>query len=195
MKSWIVGTGYLLIGIVFWLNGFLPSPTIKENIFTFIYISVLWPFVIGSRIIHNLISSMSVNYLAILACAVLSMAIGALWYGPLFGKKWLEIIGATTADLEARKKMQQRAMPLYGVQFVLTLFQVWVLAYYIQGWADAPGVVNALWIWAAFIIPVIAGTAMWNNDSAKVSWARFLIQGGYQLVIFIMFGLVLGYWQ
>jgi hypothetical protein len=72
---------------------------------------------------------------------------------------------------------------------------VYVLAFYIAGWTDASGVENALWIWAAFVIPTVAGAAMWNNDSAKISWARFLIQGGYQLVLFVMFGLILGYWQ
>jgi hypothetical protein len=138
---------------------------------------------------------MEINLLAVLACGLLAMVIGYVWYGPLFGKKWMEVVGATEMDIEARKKMQASAGPLYVVQFLLTLFQAWVLAYYIAGWKEASGVANSLWIWAAFVVPVIAGTAMWNNDSAKISWARFLIQSGYQLVIFIMFGLILGYWR
>lgn len=127
-------------------------------------------------------------------CAALAMIIGAVWYGPLFGKKWMEIIGADSADGEARKKMQRGAGKLYLVQFLLTLFQVWVLACYIGGWKDASGFENALWIWAAFVVPVLAGVSMWNNDSAKTAWARFLIQSGYQLVIFSVFGLILGWW-
>jgi hypothetical protein len=47
----------------------------------------------------------------------------------------------------------------------------------------------------AFVMPIIAGTAMWNNDSKKIAWTRFLIQSGYQLVIFIIFGLILGFWK
>ena len=141
------------------------------------------------------VHGMEINYLAVLVCAVLSMAIGAVWYGPLFGKKWAEIVGADMSDEVARKEMQKRAMPLYAVQFLLTLFQVWVLAYYIQGWKEASGLENSLWIWAAFVVPIIAGGAMWNNDSAKVSWSRFLIQSGYQLVMFAIFGLILGMWQ
>ena len=43
-------------------------------------------------------------------------------------------------------------------------------------------------------MPTVAGAAMWNNDSAKISWARFMIQAGYQLVLFVMFGLILGAW-
>lgn len=138
---------------------------------------------------------MDINYLAVVVCAVLAMVVGYLWYGKIFGKKWVEIIGATATDLEERKKMQKVASPLYVVQFVLALFQLFVLAYYIQGWKEASGVENALWIWAAFIIPTVAASAMWNNDSKKIAWARFLIQGGYYLVLFIIFGLVLGNWK
>ncbi len=138
---------------------------------------------------------MEINYLAILVCGLLAMVLGYVWYGPLFGKKWMEVIGATEMDLERRKEMQKSAGKLYVVQFVLILFQVWVLSYYIKGWADASGVENALWVWAAFIMPTIAGSAMWNNDSARISWARFLIQAGYQLALFVIFGLILGNWQ
>ncbi len=137
----------------------------------------------------------TVNYLAIGVCAILSMVLGAIWYGPLFGKKWMAIAGVKPEDIEARKKMQKSAMPLYVVQFLLTLFQAWVLAYYIAGWKGASGIGNALWIWAAFIIPTVAGSAMWNNDKGKVKWAKFLIQGGYQLVLFVMFGLILSAWK
>ncbi len=138
---------------------------------------------------------MVINYWAVLICAVLAMIIGAIWYGPLFGKKWMEIVNLNPTDLAAREKMKKGVWKLYLTQFLLTLFQVYVLAFYIAGWKDASGLENSLWIWAAFIIPTIAGTAMWNNDSAKISWARFLIQGGYQLVIFALFGLALGYWR
>lgn len=138
---------------------------------------------------------MQINYWAVLVSAVLSMPLGALWYGPLFGKKWSEIIGADYNDLEARKKMQKSCGKLYVTQFLLVLFQVWVLAYYIAGWKEVSGLQNSLWIWAAFIMPIIAGSSMWNNDSAKISWARFLIQSGYNLVLFIIFGLILGYWN
>lgn len=137
---------------------------------------------------------MEINYWAVLVCAILSMVIGYIWYGPLFGKLWLSVTGADKLDLEAREKMQKSAGPLYAVQFLLSLFQVVILAYYIKGWTEASGLENALWIWAAFIMPTIAGSAMWNNDTAKVKWTRFLLQAGYQLVLFAVFGLILGYW-
>jgi hypothetical protein len=137
----------------------------------------------------------SVNYWAIATGAVLSMILGFIWYGPLFGKKWMEIVGVSPSDLEARKKMQKTAGPLYLAQFVLTLFQVFVLAHLIADAQQAGGLERALWIWAAFVIPTLAGAVMWTNQSGKLKWARFLIQGGYQLVLFIIFGLLLQYWK
>ena len=139
--------------------------------------------------------TLSVNYFAIVVGAVFSMVIGAVWYGPLFGKKWLEIVGATAEDLEARKKMQAAAGPLYVVQFVLTLFQVLVLAHLVADTTRVGGLERSLWIWAAFVIPTLAGAVMWTNEEGRRKWARFLIQGGYQLTIFIVFGLLLQFWK
>lgn len=144
---------------------------------------------------------MEINYWAILACGIVSMILGAIWYGPLFGKMWMKIVKADPNDLEARKKMQKTAGPLYAIQFLLTLFQAWALAHFIFGWGVRTGgmppsaVENAFVIWAAFIMPTIAGASMWNNDSAKISWSRFLIQAGYQLLNFVVFAFILSMWR
>ncbi|MBP6889436.1 MAG: DUF1761 domain-containing protein [Candidatus Moranbacteria bacterium] len=138
---------------------------------------------------------LSVNYAAIGVGAVLSMVLGTIWYGPLFGKRWSKIIGATTDDLEARKKMQREAGPLYVVQFVLTLFQVLVLAHLVADTLRAGGLERSLWIWAAFVIPTLAGSVMWTNEKGQQKWARFCIQGGYQMVMFILYGLLLQFWK
>ncbi len=138
---------------------------------------------------------MNINYLAVIVCAVLSMVTGYVWYGPLFGKKWLATIKAKPEDLEARREMQKKAGPLYGVQFILSLFQIWILANFLLGATDGTGLVSSLWIWAGFVMPTIAGASMWNNDSAKLSWTRFWLQAGYQLLNFVIFALILSFWK
>lgn len=132
-----------------------------------------------------------INFLVILVCAVLAMVVGTLWYGPLFGKAWLRVIGASDQDLAKRKEMQKKAMPLYLVQFVLTIFQVLILAHLAKDTQIVTALERAFWIWAGFVMPTIAGTSMWNNDTRKIAWTRFLIQSGYQLVLFLIFGFVL----
>ena len=136
-----------------------------------------------------------INYAAIGTGAVVSMLFGAIWYGPLFGKIWMKIIGVTPEDEAARKEMQKGAAPLYFIQFVLTLFQVLVLAHLIADTTRVGGIERALWIWAAFIIPTLAGSAMWTAEKAKIKWARFLIQGGYQLLMFAVYGALLQFWK
>ncbi len=138
---------------------------------------------------------MEINYYAVAVCAVLAMVLGWLWYGPLFGKQWMEICGMKGMDEAKRREMQKATMPLYLIQFVLVLFQAWVLAYYIGGWTEVSGLSNGLWVWAAFIMPTVAAASMWNGDAGKVKWSRFLIQAGYQLLLFIAFGLILGAWR
>ncbi len=134
-----------------------------------------------------------INIWAILVCAVLAMILGFVWYGPLFGKIWMRVVGATEMDKEKRKEMQKKAGPLYALQFVLILLQLYVLSHMV-GFNAVSGITSALWVWAGFIMPTIAGSCMWNNDSRKVAWSRFFIQAGYQLVCFIIFGWILSIW-
>ncbi len=132
---------------------------------------------------------------AVLGIGIFSMILGFIWYGPLFGRKWSEMIGVNPDDLEAVKKMQKNAGPLYGVQFLLTMFQMYVLAHFINAWADESGLEVALWIYAAFILTMAAGGSMWNNEPKKMAWRRFLLTAGYHLILFVVAGLVLGHWR
>lgn len=139
--------------------------------------------------------SISVNYLAILVGGILSMVVGSIWYGPLFGKRWMSLIGVSSLGPKEQKKLQKSYAPLYLLQFLLTLFQVLILAHLIADTTRATGLERSLFIWAAFIIPTIAGSVIWTNEPTKKKKERFLIQGGYQLVMFIIFGLLLQLWK
>ncbi len=135
----------------------------------------------------------AINYWAVLACGVLSLVLGSIWYGPLFGKTWMRIVGATDMDIEKRKEMQRKAAPLYVVQFVLSLGQAFLLAH-MTGFSAMSGVLSALLVWAGFVMPTVAGACMWTNEPRRIAWTRFLIQAGFQLVCLAVFGLVLGLW-
>ena len=136
-----------------------------------------------------------VNIWTVITGAILSMIIGAIWYGPLFGKKWMEILGISALDADVRKKMQKSAGPLYAVQFILTLFQILVLGHLVGEGKFLGGLSGSLWIWAGFIIPTLAGAVMWTGGSAGLKWARFMIQAGYQLVMFVIYGLLFQFWK
>ncbi len=135
---------------------------------------------------------MEINLLAVLACAVASMVLGTVWYGVLFSKQWEEIIGVKGMTPEKRAQMQKKAMPLYGVAFVLALFQAVLFNQVVTPASDTLlSVYLAVLVWLALVVPVLAGNSMWTNDSRRIAWMRFGIQSGYYLVFFILFALIL----
>jgi hypothetical protein len=123
------------------------------------------------------------------------MIVGSIWYGPIFGQAWMKINNVSPNDTTKRNEMQKGARPLYVVAFFLALFQAWVLARYIGTVTSISGLCNTLWIWAAFLLPTVAAGSMWTADTTKVKWTRFWIQTGYYLVLFVIFGIILGMWK
>lgn len=43
---------------------------------------------------------MQISILAVIIIGVLSMALGFVWYGPLFGKPWMKEVGFTEEDIK-----------------------------------------------------------------------------------------------
>ncbi len=140
---------------------------------------------------------MEVHFLPILVCAIISLILGSLWYGPIFGKAWMRLMKVDEdcmSDPIKRKAAQKQAMPLYVLQFVLSLIQIWVLANFIVSGATSSGMVTSIWIFTGFILPMAAQGSMWNNDTKKDNWTRFFIVAGFNLVLFILLGIILSRW-
>ncbi|MYK69168.1 MAG: DUF1761 domain-containing protein, partial [Gammaproteobacteria bacterium] len=79
-----------------------------------------------------------VNLIAVLVAGIVPMIVGMLWYGPLFGKRWLALMETT------REEIQEGFNPMktYGISFLLSLVTAFILAQLI---ADiAPGDVSSL---------------------------------------------------
>ena len=88
--------------------------------------------------------------------------------------------------------MKKNAWKLYSTQFIITLFELYVLAWYVGTLSGiSSGIHTAFSLWLAFIVPTLVGSAMWGGDTKKVAWNRFLIQAGYQFVLFILAGFIL----
>ena len=140
---------------------------------------------------------MDINFLAVLVCGILSMAIGMLWYSKiLFGNAWCEINGMNmNMSPEEMKAAQKKMTPVYITQFALSLFQAFVLAYFIDALGNVSGMITGFWMAMGFAIPAIAGITMWNGKPKKVAEKMFLISAGYQAVILCVSGLILGMWK
>lgn len=130
-----------------------------------------------------------VNYLLVAILGVVSMVLGAIWYGPLFGKAWCKLNGIDPNNEVEVKRMQQGMTPVYILQFVLTTFMVFVVYVYTKPAADVMHeVAGALWLWAGIVVPVLAMSIMWTTESKRQQKKRFLIQAGYLLLLYVVIG-------
>ena len=129
-----------------------------------------------------------VNYLAVVAAAVATFALGGLWYSPaLFGKVWQREAGVT------EEKMKSANMTLiFGLTFVLALIAAWVFALFL-----GPRPPMALGLGAGFSAGLcwVAASLGINYLFERKSLKLWLINGGYHTLQFTIIGLILALWH
>lgn len=140
---------------------------------------------------------LSVSYWAIVVSGVAALALGAVWYGPLFGKQWMAIMGMTQADMEAAQKDKVAMYRSYGLMFLGALVMAFVLARGIAFGnaylgADDLGTsfITAFWFWAGFIAPTTLGPVLWE----KKPWTLWFINAGYYLVLLLIMTAIITSW-
>jgi hypothetical protein len=123
-----------------------------------------------------------VSLLATLLATVLSFVLGGLWYGPLFAKNWMRLIGVSEATLREGFNPAKT----YGITFVLAFLMSYVFGMFLGPNPSMPFAVGA---GAAAGIFWVAGS-LWTNDLfERRRFALTLINGGYHTVKFILIGL------
>ena len=127
-----------------------------------------------------------INWWAVLVATVMAFVLGGIWYGPVFGKAWLDALGKTEEDIEPS------ARP-FVLSFFTALLTAVVLAWLINV-TGRSGTVNGAGLGLITGIGFIA-TAM-ASDSAFCGWSLklFLIQSGYRVLYSVLMGAVLGAW-
>lgn len=133
-----------------------------------------------------------INYLAVLATGVVAMILGFLWYGPLFGKTWMALVGMTPEAVAKSKKKGMTAS--YLMMFIGALITASVFAWILESIAQVSieaGMIGGFWLWLGFIAPVMLGKVLWEGKS----WKLYFIDVSYYLVLLMVFGAILGGWQ
>ena len=136
-------------------------------------------------------SSVTVNYLAVVVAAVAAWLLGALWYSPaLFARQWMAAHNYTPEKIAA---MKQGMAKKYAISLVCMLVMAWVMAVLI----DRLGILSALGgvklggiTWLGFAA-TIGLTANLYSDKPL---AAYLIDAAYQLVYMIVMGIILAVW-
>ena len=107
-----------------------------------------------------------VNFWAVLASAVASMVIGSIWYGPLFGKKFMSAMGMDSWSPEKKAAMKKSMGLTYLWQFLASILMFYVFAW-LMGALGAKsamdGIQPAFWVWLGFIVPLSLGNALWGG--------------------------------
>ena len=131
-----------------------------------------------------------INYVAVVVGAVLHMVIGFLWYGPLFGQTWMELVGLTKEKIESAKDQMGKT---YAVSFVLGIVMSAVLYWLVKSIApfslyDAVFFGGLLWL-------AFTGNAQLNNTLfLRKPLKLFLIDSGYFLVSTIVLSVLFTLW-
>ncbi len=131
----------------------------------------------------------SVNFLAVLVSALSAFVVGWLWYGPLFGKKWIKLNGFTEEQL----REGGISMPLIMViNYVATVLAAFAIAMFIGAESGM-----SFGVFAGFMIAVFwIGTSRLNDVLyERKPFGLFLINLGYNLVIYVVMGAILGTWH
>lgn len=131
---------------------------------------------------------MKTNYVAVVVSAVVYWVLGAVWYGFLFGKAWMDL---EHLNMDQAKSMNP-VLP-YFITFVLNLVIAFFLAQ-LCTWRNAStaarGASLGVLLWIGFVGPITYTTNMYEMRPFNL----FLINEGYSLVGLLLMGAILGAW-
>ena len=130
----------------------------------------------------------SINWPAVVVATVVAFAIGGLWYSDtLFGKAWLEEVGLTEEDVNKANMVRT-----FSGAFLLEFFAVLAVAVLIGtdgSWLS--GLSSGLLIGIFWITTAYGVTYLFEQRSMRL----FLINAGYNVVLFAVVGTIIGAWH
>lgn len=104
------------------------------------------------------------SYVAIVLAVIASFIFGYLWYGPLFGKTWAQLMGIKmSADKNKKPPVSSLLLTLFG-----TFLTTWVLAFLLYHSNLACNFGVAFAVWFGFYVPQLFGSVTWEGRPAKL---------------------------
>jgi len=136
-----------------------------------------------------------INLLTVIGAAAAAIVLGFLWYGPVFGKKWMQESGLTEDKMNAAKAKGMGKT--YAIMVVSTIIMSYVLAHsllfantYLNTSGVSAGLQAGFWNWLGYVAPVSLGAVLWDGKS----WIYWFITAGYYLVSLLVMGVILALW-
>jgi len=130
----------------------------------------------------NLISN--IHWLPVIVLTIVSFMIGFAWHQSfLFGKTWKQ-------ENFPNGMPKFNAPLLFGVTAIMHFIAIAGLSAVISGAGTVNGFLSGLLISIIWILPAMSGTYLFANRSIKL----LVIDAGMYIVMFSIFGLILGIW-
>ena len=129
----------------------------------------------------------AVSWLGALIAGIAFFAIGGVWYGPLFGDQWMRATGMT----EERARESNLVMIFGGTLVLEVIAAVGLSAILGEDVAPPAGALAGLWVGLLVAVPVLLVQALYERKT-MILWA---LNGGYNVVGFVLMGLVLAFFQ
>lgn len=131
--------------------------------------------------------SVVINFWAVVVSMVVSVVLGFIWYGPLFGKKWAALSGLT---IPAEKPPFKTMIKPIVLSLLGALFANVILSMGVHGATVATGMLAGFFAWLGFVVPVYLNFSGWEGKP----WTLFSINAGYWLVYLLVAGSILAAW-
>ncbi|MFO0861192.1 MAG: DUF1761 domain-containing protein [Phycisphaerales bacterium] len=134
-----------------------------------------------------------VNWLAVVVAGVAMFLIGGIWYGAVFAKLWQRLHGYTDEQVKAMQKARppQVFFSIMIVAYLLGAVAMAVLAVNLGLHGVFEGAVFGAFIW------LFATTAIGLTDQITRTrpFAAYVLDSSYQLVAFVVAGIILASWR
>ena len=146
----------------------------------------------------------SINYLAVLVAGIIIFVLGGLWYSPvLFAKRWIALQGKTEEQMRAEAASANMPM-MYASAFITGLIIAWALALILAHISRDPamaepgggvsvghGAIIGALCWLGFAASTSYATALFSGKPRQL----WFIDTAYNLVSFVLAGIVLAAWR
>lgn len=136
----------------------------------------------------------SINWLAVVACVVVSMISGSIWFGPkTFFPIWWKAIGKSEKEVPGMENMGM----VWGLTALASFVQAVFMALMVNAMGSlsggatlASGATAGFVLWLGFVAP-----SSLTNKLFAGQLKAWVLEVGNHLINFVLFGALLGAWH
>lgn len=127
----------------------------------------------------------NIDWLPVIVLTIFSFLIGFIWHQPfLFGKTWKR------ENNPINEPIKINAPLIFGGSAIMHFLAIIGLSAVISGQGGSNGAVIGFLISVVWVLPAMSATYLFANRSIRL----LAIDSGMYIVLFTLFGLILGVW-